>query len=74
MKNIPIPDKKSYLLKLVEKIESVVKRMRWKAYFYLQRENNVENSNNSDSFDNGLDDSNVERKECYGFKSSKHPG
>ena len=33
-KNIPIPSKELYLIKLIEKIESVVKRMRWRAYFF----------------------------------------
>ena len=35
LKNIPIPSKTSYNLKLIEKIESVIKRMWWKAYFFL---------------------------------------
>ena len=35
LKNIPIPSKTSYNLKLIEKIESVIKRRRWKAYFFL---------------------------------------
>ena len=30
MKNIGIPQKKTYLLQLIEKIEMVIKRMRWK--------------------------------------------
>ena len=38
LKNIPIPSPTSYKLKLIEKIESVIKRMRWKANFFL-REN-----------------------------------
>ena len=35
LKNIPIPSKTSYDLKLIEKIEGVIKRMPWKAYFFL---------------------------------------
>ena len=38
LKNIPIPSTTSYKLKLIEEIESVIKRMRWKANFFL-REN-----------------------------------
>ena len=38
LRNIPFPDKSSYTLKLMEKIESVIKRMWWKAYFYLNKE------------------------------------
>ena len=36
LKNVPIPSNESYLIKLIEKIESVVKRMRWRAHFFLQ--------------------------------------
>ena len=71
LKNIPIPDKKSYLIKLVDKIESVVKRMRWKAYFYLQRESDLQDSS---ILINGVDHAESESKEFYGFKSRKHPG
>ena len=35
LKNIHTPNKVSYQVKLIEKVESVIKRMRWKAYFYL---------------------------------------
>ena len=38
-KNIPIPSKRSYQLQLMEKIELVIKRMRWKAFFYDQGNN-----------------------------------
>ena len=38
-KNIPIPSKRSYKLQLMEKIELVMKRMRWKAFFYDQGNN-----------------------------------
>ena len=33
IKNIPIPNERSYLLQLMEKIEAVIKRMRWKVIF-----------------------------------------
>ena len=38
-KNIPIPSKRSYKLQLMEKIELVIKRIRWKAFFYKQGSN-----------------------------------
>ena len=38
LKNIPIPSKASCNLKLIEKIESVMKWMRWRAYFFLNEE------------------------------------
>ena len=38
LKNIPIPRPTSYKIKLIEKIESVIKRMRWKTNFFLRGE------------------------------------
>ena len=40
IENIPIPTRKSYLLQLMEKIEMVIKRMRWKAIQFSNNENN----------------------------------
>ena len=37
LKNIPLPSSKSYLIKLIKKIESVVKRVRWRARFFLNK-------------------------------------
>ena len=34
MKNIPTPAERTYKLQLIEQIEAVIKRMRWKAIFY----------------------------------------
>ena len=39
MKNIPIPDKSTHYIKLIEKIESFIKRIRWKAHFFLNNDN-----------------------------------
>ena len=39
-KNIPLPFERSYKLQLIEKIEMVIKQMRWKAIFQdTKREN-----------------------------------
>ena len=35
-KNIPIPSAKAYRKRLIEMAESVNKRMRWKAFFFLR--------------------------------------
>ena len=35
LKNIPIHSKDTYRKRLIEKVESVVRRMRWKAFFFL---------------------------------------
>ena len=38
MKNIPTPDDEVYKLKLISKIEAVIKRMRWKMYWIENKE------------------------------------
>ena len=67
LKNIPIPPNESYKLKLVEKMELVVKRMRWKAHFFLEEQkkknNNTERTN----------EERQSEKEKYGFKSKSCP-
>ena len=56
-KNIPIPNRHQYKLILLRKIESFIRNMRWKPYFFL---NSIDNSYN-------------ERQEKYRFKTKKHP-
>ena len=56
-KNIPIPDRHQYKLVLLRRIESFIKNMRWKAYFFLNTINYIEK----------------EGREKYGFKTTKHP-
>ena len=64
LKNIPVPTKSSYQLKLIDKNESVIKRMRWKTLFSL-RDNSDTNNNNNDISEN--------EKETFGFKSKQQP-
>lgn len=45
LKNIPIPPEKLYKKRLLEKIDDVTKRMRWKAYF-LERNDTREEKDN----------------------------
>ena len=59
LKNIPFPSQKSYQLQLIDKIECIIKRMRWKAHFF---ENNANNT------------SNTMVKERYGFKTKHYSG
>ena len=35
MKNIPIPSKSLYQLKVIDKFKSVIKRIRWEAHFFM---------------------------------------
>ena len=37
MKNILIPDKTTYYIKMIEKIQSLIKCIRWKAHFFLNK-------------------------------------
>ena len=46
MKNIPIPTKGSYLKCLVEKVESLIIRMRWKALFFNNNDSESNPNNN----------------------------
>ena len=59
IKNIPIPPERTYLLQLMEKVEMVITRMRWKAIHF----------NNNDSRDNIKE----ENTEWYGLKSPYSP-
>ena len=43
MKNIPIPSKKLLKITLLEKLELLVKRMKWKVYLF--ENNNIQKSN-----------------------------
>ena len=37
-KNIPLPSRNDYLQRLIEKTEQFLRRMRWKAHFYLNHD------------------------------------
>ena len=57
-KNIPIPPGNSYLKSLIEKVESAIKRMRWKAFFFDRNDQDNKEATNNNNF---------------GFKSRKCP-
>ena len=38
LKNIGVPSKDQYRRRLIEKVESVTQRMRWKAHFFLNKQ------------------------------------
>ena len=46
MKNIPLPSKHTYRLSMIDKAESLVGRMRWKVYHYLNEMDGCVNRNN----------------------------
>ena len=41
LRNIPITSEKLYKKRLIEKLEDVTKRMRWKAHFFESGERNL---------------------------------
>ena len=49
-KNIPTPTKMSHQLALIEKIESIIKTMRWKTHFLLNGDNKENNTRTSFGF------------------------
>ena len=70
MKNIPIASKGRYKLKLTEKVESVLKRMRWKASFFDSSERNA----NANTIQNSeQENSKQENRKSTQFKSRNCP-
>ena len=59
LRNIPIPADNEYRKRLIEKVESFVRRLRWKAFFFLRGDSRTETDFN--------------HKESYGFNSAKSP-
>ena len=59
VKNIPIPNQRAYKLQLIERIEAVIKRMRWKAIYFLNKDQN----SNKES----------QHIQTYGLKTNKCP-
>jgi hypothetical protein len=57
LKNIPIPSRKAYLKVMMEKVNSLVRRMRWKAKY----------------FENPIDEEYTDTDQHYGFKTSNAP-
>lgn len=65
MKNIPIPKNSEYMKKLVGQMEKIVKRMRWRALFFLKEEEKYKTLAEEIEFHG--------KEEKYGFKSEKKP-
>ena len=42
MKNMPIPNGKSYKLQLIQKAEDLIKKTRWKARFFMKGGNQAD--------------------------------
>ena len=63
LKNIPIPTHTDYMKRIIEMVERLLKRMRWRAFYYLRN-----STGNDDLTDNGLCDA-----EHYGLPSRRCP-
>ena len=50
LKNIPTPTKNTFILKLIDKTEAVIKRMRWKLFWYYNTNTNDVNRNENFDF------------------------
>ena len=79
LKNIPIPTKTTYKKSLIDKIESFIKRLRWKAHFFLQNSEGAENSteNQGQSTKNSTENQETSAqnkdKNKFGFKTKNTP-
>ena len=67
LKNIPLPTLTAYKKKLIEKTEKVIRRMRWRALFFLQENGSDEESSEME------DEHKKDRKETFGFKTRNCP-
>ena len=58
MKNIPFPSPAQYTTRLIEMVESLIKRMRWRAIFFMKGQG---------------DKAELQQQDNFGFKSRKCP-
>ena len=65
MKNIPIPKNNEYMKKLIGQMEKIIKRMRWRALFFLKEEDKYKTIADEIEF--------YGKEEKFGFKSEKKP-
>ena len=64
MKNIPTHSKSSYLYKLIDKVEKVLKRTRWKALFFDRDQTNSNTNVNSNAQHQHINTFNLKTREC----------
>lgn len=70
-KNIIIPNNDSYLKALIDKTSNFIRRIRWRALFFLK---NQDDSHDQDSSDSNSDEDSVGQKHRnFGFKSENNP-
>lgn len=69
MKNIPVQNEDSFLKNFIHRTEDFITRLRWPILFFLKREEEKKKDNCDDCESDGED----ERKETYGFRSTRIP-
>ena len=65
LKNILTLSRSSYQLKLIDKIESVIKRMRWKAFFFLKDNNSNETARETFVFKSKRHPTQITEMQCF---------
>ena len=70
LKNIPVPSQSAYLKCLVDKVESFVKRLRWRVFWYERKLQASENDNQPPR-NPAPEEEQIFNN--YGFKSPKTP-
>ena len=76
MKNIPVPSQSTYLKCLVDKVESFIKRLRWKVFWYEKKlqDGGVEREEEDRGINDGENDEQEEELfNNFGFKSPRTP-
>ena len=64
-KNIPTPSRSSYQLKLINKIESITKRVKWKAFFSLKDINSNETARETFEFKSKQHPAQIIEMQCF---------
>ena len=65
LKNTPTPSRSSHQLKLIDKIESVIKWMRWKAFFFLKDNNSNESASETFGFKSKRHPAQITEMQCF---------
>ena len=68
-KNIPIPNKNRYLKEMISKLESFIKRLRWKAFFFDFKNNNEFGPQQMENFGFNTEKTPPQHKDLLSFET-----
>ena len=72
-KNITTPGKEEYTKQLVHSMEQVLRRMRWRAHYFLQLgESDDRNNESGEENENDIDDEDTENRKFSSIFRSRH--